>query len=195
RKADHRKGKVQLIDGTRHYRKMKKSLGNKRNELGPEHIEELTRLYGDFAEGATCQVGPHDELEERVCSKVFDNREFGYLKITVERPLRLNFQASPERIERLWQETAFANLAKSKKRKDKARHDAEVKAGEEAQHRIIEILQGLDQRRYDDRAEFESLLKAAFKTAGEKLPAPIKKAILGALSERDPEAAICRDAK
>lgn len=195
RKADGRKGKVQLIDGTRHYRKMKKSLGNKRNELGDEHIEELTRLYGDFVNGATCRVGLNDELEERVCSKVFDNREFGYLKITVERPLRLNFQASPERIERLWQETAFANLAKSKKRKDKAEHDAEVKAGEETQRRIIEILQGLKDRRYDDRAEFEPLLKAAFKTAGEKLPAPIKKAILGALSEGDPEAAICRDAK
>ena len=195
RKADHRKGKVQLIDGTRFYRKMKKSLGSKRNELSDEHIEELTRLYGDFTDGATCQVGLNGESEERVCSKIFDNRDFGYLKVTVERPLRLNFQGSAERIERLWQETTFANLAKSKKRKNRVEHDAEVKAGEETQERIIEILRGLDDRRYDERAEFEPLLKAAFKEAGEKLPAPIKRAILSALSERDPEAAICRDSK
>ena len=195
RKPDERKGKVQLIDGTRHYRKMKKSLGNKRNELADEHIEELTRLYGEFTDGATCRVGLNGELTERVCSKIFDNREFGYLKVTVERPLRLNFQATPERIERIWQETAFANLAKSKKRKNQAEHDAEVKAGEETQQRIIGILEGLDDQRFDDRAEFESLLKAAFKAAGEKLPAPIRKAILNALSERDPEAAICRDSK
>jgi type I restriction enzyme M protein len=48
KKAAHRRSKVQLIDGTRHFQKMKKSLGNKRNELSPEHIAELVRLYGDF---------------------------------------------------------------------------------------------------------------------------------------------------
>ncbi|MFB4203231.1 hypothetical protein KBTX_02896 [wastewater metagenome] len=193
RKPDHRKGKVQLVDGTRHYRKMKKSLGEKRNELGDEHIEALTRLYGDFTDGATCTVGQNGEREERVCSKVFDNRDFGYLKLTVERPLRLNFQASAERIERLWQETAFINLAKSKKRKDQAEHDAEVQAGEATQQRIIEILQGMDDTLYTDRAEFETVLKAAFKDANEKLLKPLREAILKALSVRDPEAAICRD--
>ena len=195
RKPDHRKGKVQLVDGTRHYRKMKKSLGEKRNELGDEHIEELTRLYGDFTDGATCRVNRNGEQEERVCSKIFDNRDFGYLKLTVERPLRLNFRASAERIERLRRETAFINLAKSRKRKNQAEHDAEVKAGEATQQRIIDVLQGMDDKLYTDRAKFEPVLKAAFKAAGEKLPAPIKKAILGALSERDPEAAICRDGK
>ncbi len=195
RKPDHRKGRVQLIDGTRHFRKMKKSLGNKRNELGDEHIEALTRLYAEFEDGARCRVGLNGELVERVCSRTFDNREFGYLKVTVERPLRLNFQASPERIDRLAAETAFANLAKSKKRKNAAEAESEVKAGQASQQRIIEILEGLDPRRYSDRAQFEPKLKAAFKQAGEKLPAPIKKAILNALSERDPVAAICRDAK
>jgi type I restriction enzyme M protein len=193
RKPTHRKGKVQLIDGTRHYQKMKKSLGNKRNELGDEHIAELTRLYGDFTHGSTCTVGQNGERKERVCSKIFDNRDFGYLKLTVERPLRLNFQASAERIERLWQVTTFLNLAKSKKRKDQAEQEAEVQAGKATQQRIIEILQGMDATLYTDRAEFEPVLKGAFKAAGEKLPAPIKKAILGALSEHDPEAAICRD--
>lgn len=195
RKPEERKGKVQLIDGTRHYRKMKKSLGNKRNELNDEHIEELTRLYAEFTDGATCRVKVDGEQVERVCSKVFDNRDFGYLKVTVERPLRLNLQASAERIERLWQETAFLNLAKSKKRKDPAEAEAEVKAGEAAQQGIIDILQSLDGKLYTDCAEFEPLLKTAFKEAGEKLPAPIKKTIINALSERDPEAEICRDSK
>jgi type I restriction enzyme M protein len=192
RKPEDRKGKVQLIDGTRHYRKMKKSLGNKRNELSDEHIEELTRLYAEFTDGATCWVKADGEQVERICSKVFDNRDFGYLKLTVERPLRLNFQASAERIERLWQETAFLNLAKSKKRKNPAEAEAEVKAGEAAQQGIIDILRNMEGKLHTDRAEFEPLLKTAFKEAGEKLPAPIKKAILNALSERDPEAEICR---
>ena len=194
RKPEHRKGKVQLIDGTRHYRKMK-SLGNKRNELSNGHIEELTRLYANFEDGASCRVGLKGEQTERVCSRVFDNRDFGYLKVTVERPLRLNFQASDERIQHLWKETAFLNLAKSKKRKSQAEHEAEVKAGEASQQRIIELVQGLEDGLYTDRAEFEPVLKAAFKDADVKLPAPIKKAILSALSQRDPDAAICRDAK
>ena len=174
---------------------MKKSLGNKRNELGDEHIEELTRLYSDFTDGATATFDQNGERQERVCSKVFDNRDFGYLKVTVERPLRINFQASAERIDRLWHETAFVNLAKSKKRKDPTEAEAEVKAGEATQQRIINILQGMGDQIHTDRTEFEPLLKAAFKAADEKPPAPIKKAILGALSERDPKAAICRDGK
>ncbi|ATJ81534.1 N-6 DNA methylase [Halomonas beimenensis] len=193
RKPAHRKGKVQLIDGTRHYRKMKKSLGNKRNELSDEHIEELTRLYANFEDGTVCRVGSNGEQTKRVCSKLFDNRDFGYLKVTVERPLRLNFQASAKRIERLWQQTGFINLAKSKKRKDQAEVEAEIKAGEATQQRILTILQEMDDRLYTDRAEFEPALKAAFKSAGEKLPAGIKKAILAALAERDSEAAICRN--
>ncbi|MCF8108647.1 MAG: type I restriction-modification system subunit M [Desulfohalobiaceae bacterium] len=196
RKPDKRKGKVQLIDGTRHYRKMKKSLGNKRNELAEEHIDELTRLYADFFDGATCKVWLNGELEERVCSKIFDNRDFGYLKVTVERPLRLNFQASPERSNRLWQETAFINLAKSKKRKNQAEQQAEIEAGKARQQRIIHILQGMDATYcYMDRPAFEEALRSAFKQADEKLPAPVKKGILSALSRRDPQAAICFDSK
>jgi len=193
RKPAHRKGKVQLIDGTRHYRKMKKSLGNKRNELSDEHIEELTRLYADFKNNAKCKVGLNGKREKRICSKIFDNRDFGYLKVIVERPLRLNFQANAERIERLWQEKAFLNLATSKKRKNQKEHDAEVEAGKATQQRILRLLKRLRNTRYMDRAEFEGKLKAAFKKNDEKLPVPIKKAILSALSERDSEAAICRN--
>ncbi len=195
RKPAHRKGKVQLIDGTRHYQKMQKSLGNKRNKLGDQHIEELTRLYGDFKDSATCKVGLNGKREKRICSKIFDNRDFGYLKVIVERPLRLNFQSSAERIQRLWEEKAFLNLATSKKRKNQAEHDREVQEGEATQQRIIALLKKLRNTLYQDRTEFEDVLNAAFKRADEKLPSPIKKAILNALSERDPEAAICVNSK
>jgi len=73
-KRKERKGKVQLVNGTGLWQKMKKSLGSKRKELSPEHIDEITRIYGGFEEGPLC--------------KIFDNEEFGYTTITVERPLR-----------------------------------------------------------------------------------------------------------
>ncbi len=73
-KHPERKGKVQLINATGFWQKMKKSLGSKRKELGPEHIAEITRLYGAFKEGSLV--------------KVFDTEDFGYTAITVERPLR-----------------------------------------------------------------------------------------------------------
>ena len=123
RKAPERAGRVQLIDGTRFFRKMKKSLNNKRNEITEEQIRHLTRVYGNFQDGETAPDGVEfsidGEAEPRVISRIFDNREFGFLKVTVERPLRMSFEASPNRIARLDDQTAFANLAVSKKRKDK----------------------------------------------------------------------------
>jgi len=196
KKPAHRKGRVQLIDGTRHYQKMKKSLGNKRNELFPLHIGELVRLYGDDAHNATSQVTVDGKTETRICGKLFDNRAFGYLKITVERALRLNFQASPARIERLRQQSTFANLASSQKRKDAAAQQAEIAAGEAQQQRIIDALCTLDPTLlYQSRPDFERVLDKALKTADLKVGAPLKKAILAALSERDPAAEVCADAK
>ena len=69
-----REGKVQLINANGLYEKRRKALGNKRNDIPESAINEITRLYGDFAESEI--------------SKIFDNAEFGYTKITVERPLR-----------------------------------------------------------------------------------------------------------
>lgn len=201
KKPEHRQGKVQLIDGTRHFKKMDKSLGNKRNELSDDHIRELVRLYAEHDHDAKSEVLPQDnkpagQPEQRICSKVFDNREFGYLKIAVERPLRLNFQASSERIARLDEQSAFANLASSKKRKDDATYRAEIAAGEKTQAAIKAVLQTLGgEAIYRNRPDFEAGLDAAMKKAGLKLGAPARKAILAALSERDPKAEICRDAK
>ncbi|OWY71568.1 hypothetical protein B7486_07725 [cyanobacterium TDX16] len=185
RKRPERRGKIQLINATDLFIKMRKSLNNKRNEIGdgrknrPDQIAEITRLYGDFAE------------HER--SRVFDNTDFGFRQITIERPLRLNFQASRERIEQLRQSKAFQNLSSSKKKKGKAA-DADIQAGRELQDAIIRTLERLDTNRlYKDRDRFESDLLAAFESSETKLAAPIKKAILSALSERDETAEICRD--
>jgi type I restriction enzyme M protein len=200
KKLASRKGKVQLIDGTRHFKKMDKSLGNKRNELSDEHIKELVRLYAEHNHDAQSEVLIDGKRESRVCSKLFDNREFGFLKITVDRPLRLNFQASEERIARLDLQSAFANLASSKKRKDDAAHRAEVAAGKATQMAIKTALKGIkgkskENQLYRNRPAFEVLIDAALKKAAIKISTPIKKAILAALSERDPTAEICLDSK
>jgi type I restriction enzyme M protein len=79
RKLAHRKGKVQLIDASSFWQKMKKSLGSKRKEISPEHIEKITRIFGYF-KNVTREGGP-------VC-RIFNNEDFGYRTITVERPLR-----------------------------------------------------------------------------------------------------------
>lgn len=79
RKPEHRKGKIQLIDASDMWQKMRKSLGSKRKELGDEHIAEITQLFGSFTEA---------EKDGRPISRVFRNSDFGYRTITVERPLR-----------------------------------------------------------------------------------------------------------
>lgn len=196
KKALHRRGKVQLIDGTHHYQKMKKSLGNKRNELSPEHITELVRLYRDFQQNGISEIKNDGKIEKPICSKIFDNQDFGFLKITVERPLRLNFQVSPERLALLGEQSAFQNLATTKKRKDEKVQQLEIEMGENIQNLIIEALQKLDKNKlYLSRDNFEKDLNQVLKKAGLNLKAPVKKAILAALGAADPEAEICRDSK
>ena len=100
RKEPRRKGKVQLIDARRFFVKMPKSLGNKRHKLGdpgdrasePDQIGEITRIFGNFEDGETRSFQEDDPITKqpvekvRVVSKVFDNADFGFQKITVERP-------------------------------------------------------------------------------------------------------------
>ena len=196
RKRPERQGKIQLIDATKHFQKMRKSLGNKRNELSDEHINEITRLYAQFAHDDSSRTIIDGVSEERICSKIFDNREFGYLKITVERPLKLNFQINAERIERLKTETAFINLAESKKRKDAITIRAEIAEGERLQQTIITMLSAITADvLYKNRDEFNQVIQATIKKHGLKLAAPLKKAIFNALSERDDTADICIDNK
>ena len=194
RKIPERKGTVQLIDGARFFRRMKKSLNNKRNEIGEDHIAALTKLYGNHRDGETATVMIDGQEEERVVSRVFPNQAFGFLKVTVERPLRLNFQADTERIARLDAQRAFVNLAVSRKRKV-AEIEREA-AGRDQQEAIRALLNGLDADKcYMDRAEFDNDVTRRAEASGVKLSASIKKAIFAALGERDPEAEICRDSK
>jgi type I restriction enzyme M protein len=194
RKAKERRGTVQLINGVHFFRKMRKSLNNKRNEIGPEQIDELTRIYGNFQDGETWSPAAESNGEPLIVSKLFDNLDFGFRQITIERPLRLNFQASPERIERLREITTFQNLAKSKN-KNKKQAAAEEAAGREQHEAILAALGEMDAATlYKDRDAFLTDMEAVFDGAGVKLTAPIRKAILSALSERDETAEICRGA-
>jgi len=93
RKSAERRGKVQLVNAAGFFVKKRKSLGNKRNEIGdgkegrPDQISEIVKLHGGFEAGSHC--------------KIFDNDDFGYRRITVERPLRLNFALTLERIAKI----------------------------------------------------------------------------------------------
>ena len=123
RKERERKGKIQLIDARQFYVKMRKSLGNKRNKIGdkeendPDQIGEITRIFGSFRDGETRSFTIEGKEKTLVVNKIFHNADFGFHKITVERPLRLNFQVTEERIARLEEESGFKNLATSNKKK------------------------------------------------------------------------------
>lgn len=180
RKTSEREGKIQLINAVDFFRKMRKSLNNKRNEISDEQIAEITRVYGDFQEGEY--------------SKIFDNEDFGFQKITVQRPLRLNFQASAERIERLRETKQFQNLAKSKKKKGTKAAEAEIEAGKEVQRTILLALDDLDSTKaWKNREAFRECLYDSLLGCGLKVPAAFWKVLLSSLSERDETADICPD--
>jgi type I restriction enzyme M protein len=207
-RAVSRKGKVQLIDARQFWVPMEKSLGNKRRRIGdpsekekdPDHIGEITKIHGNFRDGETRTFTEEDPIthqpvqRERVVSKIFDNEDFGYRKITVERPLRLNFQASAERLARLEDESGFKNLATSSK-KDPAAREEEIAAGQQRQEEIRAFLRTLGDTLWKDREAYLNHLRQSAKSAGLRLSAPELKAVLAALGERDETAEICRDAK
>jgi type I restriction enzyme M protein len=204
RKAKERKGKVQLIDARNFWVQMEKSLGNKRRRIGdpqdkakdPDHIAEITRIYENFEDGETRTFLLYGKEKALVVSKLFDNDDFGYHKITVERPLRLNFQATAERIARLEEQTAFKNLAASSKKNEIVRQQ-EIEAGKARQQTIRDLLAAFAEQHGDtlfkDRKQFLLALRDIDRARGVKLAAPELKAVLAALGERDETAAICRD--
>jgi len=100
-KADDRKGKVQLIDGGQLYRKLRKNLGNKNCEFSAAHIDEIVKNYTEMQQ-VSRKVNPETNAEiEGLASQVFDNEDFGYYKVTIERPKRLKAQFTAEKIEQL----------------------------------------------------------------------------------------------
>lgn len=153
RKAPNRRGRIQLINGVNAYRKMRKSLGDKRKELGDEHIRALAKLHRDFEPGPDVRI--------------VDNEDFGFARITVERPLRLAFRVSAEGLARLEEERAWRGFALQ----------AEVRSA----------LASLGDRTHRSRSEFADALEAA----GVAIPVAVKKAIFRAFGERDEGAEIC----
>jgi type I restriction enzyme M protein len=226
RKEAGRKEKIQLIDARNFWVPMEKSLGNKRRRIGdptdtkhpkdPGYVGEITRIYNNFSDSESrwVQFGKKDKVQgifsdkpeielpessvckELVVSKIFDNEDFGYHKITVERPLRLNFQATAERIALLEEQTGFKNIAASRKKNETIRQE-EIAAGIARQQQIRDLLAAFAEKHgqtlFTDRSTFLSKLRVIDRDELEvKLTAPELKAVIAALSERDPDAEICR---
>lgn len=181
RKEDRRKGKIQLVNATEYYQSMRKSLGNKRKEITNEQIKEIKDIYISF--------------EESEKSKIFDKEDFGYRKVTIERPLKLSFKVNEESIENVKNTTQFINLAVSKKK------DEEIKAKEEAEGRIkqeklLNLLESFDSEfEYMDRDKFIKDLKIKSKEFDIALPAGLIKAIVNAIGVRNEDAVVCKDSK
>lgn len=181
KKEDKRKGKIQLVNATEYYQSMRKSLGNKRKEITNEQIEEIKQIYARF--------------EESENSKIFDNKDFGYRKITIERPLKLSFRVKEEAIENVKNTTQFINLAVSKK-KDVEVKEREEAEGREKQERLLKLLQSFDSDfEYMDRDKFIKDLKNKSKEFDIVLSAGLLKAIVNAIGVRNEDAVVCKDAK
>ena len=161
RKAPERRSKIQLVDAREHFVKMRKSLGEKRKEISGLQIEEITRLYGDFTEG------------EQV--KVFPNEAFGFLRITVERPLRLRWVITDETI-------AAALAAK-----------AIQKLPADTQTALAELLEDERGASFATQRELAGTFKDAVGVL--ELGVPAQKALWSALAVRDEEAPVITDRK
>jgi type I restriction enzyme M protein len=161
RKSPERKGKIQLVDARDYWVKMKKSLGQKRREISAEQIAEVTRLYADLTE------------DEKV--KIFRNENFGYRRITVERPLRLRWEVSEETLVLLEQEKAV------------------IKLDDDSRSKMIDAIRSLLETETTDKDAFAGKVHGAL--APLKVKGPVEKAIIEACSVRDPEAPIITDNK
>ncbi len=155
-KPAERKGKVQLINATDMHESMRKSLGSKRKYLTEKQIETIVQLYDRFEPSKVC--------------KIFDTTEFGYRRITVERPLQLAiYPQDAERLEALQADKAWG------------------KWDEALQQSALNALKGMDDE-YLSRDTFKSVLDV-------KISAPQLKLLLKHLSEHSDEAEICTDKK
>jgi type I restriction enzyme M protein len=154
-----RKGKIQLVNAVDFYQKLKKSLGNKRRELGEGDIERIVQIYGAFDEGEH--------------SKLFDQEDFGYSTITVERPLRLRFEITEERLNTL-RATKLKEIGAAKQLAD---------ALEKTDHPA----------HWSSREAFLDHVKQTAKNVQAKLAAPDLKQIVAIFGQRDETADPCLD--
>lgn len=170
KKQPDRVGKVQLIDASseRFWQSMRKSLGSKRREIPKNARNEIVRIYSEMLNG---------DSDWAEYSRIFPATEFGYREIRIERPLRLNFAATPERLAQVEQSKPFLKLEPKQ------------------QQALKNALAGLPKTVFTSQPAFEKLLKKVLRDLSFKLPAPLHKAIMGALSQRDEQAEVCLDAK
>lgn len=170
RKTPERKHKVQLIDARKQFTKRRKSLGNKRKDISEANTQQILEWYNEFKEGT------------RV--KIFDTREFGYRQVTIERPLQLSFQVTPERIELLRQHKLF-EVGKKKPTYDVYQVDAIFAA--------LDKLTGLSVIK--NQGDFLQKAKDAFAGSDAPFDAKLQKVILQTMSESDDTADIITDSK
>ncbi|MDR7304217.1 type I restriction enzyme M protein [Haloactinomyces albus] len=170
RKAAKDRGKVTLLDAREYWAKMRKSLGDKRKHIPEEHIGELTRLYN---EASTIAADETHELHDKV--KIFDTTDFGYQRITVERPLKQRFEVTEDTV-------AEVEAAKPLAKFD----DREA---------LLAALRGLVGQNWWKKVDFESAFRAALAEAGAtgKLPAPVNKAVVHAVAVADAEGELQTD--
>jgi type I restriction enzyme M protein len=168
-KAAERVGKVQLIDGSQFFTKMRKNLGDKSREISEEDRARIVRIYEAFEE---------QKPEDADYFRVFDTTDLGYWTITVERPLRLNFAATPDRIQRVLAAAAEKGPLKT--------------AAVDSLRLALESFNGTV---YVNRDKFLGDLQPHLGACGIALNASAWKALCQALSERDETADICIDRK
>ncbi len=186
RKTKPRRGKIQLIDARNLWIPMKKSLGNKRHKIGDgalgerDDIGEITRIYGHFTDGETRQLTVAGATRELVVSKIFDNEDFGFQKITVERPLRLAFGITDEKLDAL--EHATTGLPKIDK------------LPAETREHLVEQLRGKAHPGVlKNRGAFDDWLSHAL-PGDQYITKSLRTLLRDAFSARDETADICTDA-
>lgn len=171
RKEERRRGKVQLIDASsqRFWAPMRKSLGSKRREIPEQARRDIVTIYADMLNGGS---------EHSAYAKIVPVDQLGYREVRVERPLRLAFQATPERIAILMAAKAMQKLD------DGARAD------------VARCLRDhLSAERFLSRDEADGALNKALRDARLRVATPLRKLILATMAERDDAAEIARDAK
>ncbi len=190
KKPEERRGKVQLIDASPFFEKMKKSLGKKRNEISEIQIDEITKIYAQNLHDLKLNLSIDGKVEEKICSKILDNQEFGYIKVTVERPLQLNFVVNEVRLKSLKESEAFKKYLL-----DTVGTKVENSECTTLSEKIIETIETVGDQLYKKREDFVSKIEDSFKSHGIKLDSKLKKVILENLSERDSSAEVCVSSK
>ena len=158
RKAPQRRGKVQLIDARESFTKMRKGLGQKRKEISADQIDDITRLYGAFEEGL------------RV--KIFPNESFGFLRITVERPLRLRWEITDDTLAAVEADKKVAKL------------------GAQQREALLEKLRTHHGTTFITEKLARQIVQEALLSAGAGKPPALVKAVTDGIAVQDPEAPV-----